>query len=156
MERLVHNEKQCWANNQYSSRECLEVVAIPTSVGDKALEDKEDQIFQEIKVEVGGRNTQSCHQLQKGKLRTIKFSTRKQSQQILRNKKQLCDVDSTVRDLQQGTKRFTNEILYAYYGGIWNKCKKLLIHQYYKINGTVCIKVEENGSSSTMAPLLCD
>ena len=30
--RLVDTERQCWANAQYSTRECLEVVGIPDSV----------------------------------------------------------------------------------------------------------------------------
>ena len=30
--RLIDMERQCWANAQYSRRECLEVVGIPDSV----------------------------------------------------------------------------------------------------------------------------
>ena len=50
---------------------------------------------------------------------------------------------------------FVNESLCPYYrGNIWNKYKKLggkhLIYQYYTIIGTVCVKVEENGSPSLL------
>ena len=32
MERLVVTEQKCWANEQYSRRECLEISGIPESV----------------------------------------------------------------------------------------------------------------------------
>ena len=37
-ERLVSMERQCWANAQYSRRECLELVGVPCSVSDENLE----------------------------------------------------------------------------------------------------------------------
>ena len=37
-ERLVSMERQCWANAQYSRRECLELVGAPCSVSDENLE----------------------------------------------------------------------------------------------------------------------
>ena len=37
-ERLVDMKRQCWANAQYSRRECLELVGIPQSVKDDDLE----------------------------------------------------------------------------------------------------------------------
>ena len=33
-ERLVSMERQCWANAQYSRRECLELVGVPRSVSE--------------------------------------------------------------------------------------------------------------------------
>ena len=36
--RLVDMERQCWANAQYSTRECVELVGIPQSVKDDDLE----------------------------------------------------------------------------------------------------------------------
>ena len=44
--RMVTMERQCWANAQYSRRECLEVVGIPRQVDDKNLETKMLSIFQ--------------------------------------------------------------------------------------------------------------
>ena len=35
--RLVDMERQCWANAQYSRRECLELVGIPKSFKDDVL-----------------------------------------------------------------------------------------------------------------------
>ena len=36
--QLIKTERQCWANAQYSRRECLEVVGIPTSIPNDSLE----------------------------------------------------------------------------------------------------------------------
>ena len=36
--QLIETERQCWANSQYSRRECLEVVGIPTSIPKDSLE----------------------------------------------------------------------------------------------------------------------
>ena len=63
-DHLVETEKQCWANAQYSRREYLEVVGIPTSVKDDALEDKFLNVFREIGVEIGQRDIQACHREQ--------------------------------------------------------------------------------------------
>ena len=39
--RLTNMERQCWANAQYSRRECLDVVGIPSEVGADVLETKQ-------------------------------------------------------------------------------------------------------------------
>ena len=44
-EQINNVEGQCWANAQYSRRECLEVVGIPSSVNVKDLEGKVCTIF---------------------------------------------------------------------------------------------------------------
>ena len=43
--RLVDMERQCWANFQYSRRECIEVVGIPKSVKNNELEEKVLTVF---------------------------------------------------------------------------------------------------------------
>ena len=45
-QRVVDLERQCWANAQYSTRECLEIVGIPRSVDDNSLEEKGYSSFQ--------------------------------------------------------------------------------------------------------------
>ena len=76
--RLVDMEKQCWANTQYSRRECLEVVCIPESVQNNELEDKVLTIFKKIGCEVSPRDIEAFHRLKKDNDRAIiKFSGRK-------------------------------------------------------------------------------
>lgn len=48
VDQLVETVRQCWASAQYSRRECLEVVGIPTSEKDDVLEDKVLNVFREI------------------------------------------------------------------------------------------------------------
>ena len=43
--RLVQMERQCCANAQYSWRECVELVGIPSSVHQNQLEDSVSKIF---------------------------------------------------------------------------------------------------------------
>ena len=154
MKRITDNQRQCWANAQYSQCECLQVVCIPSSVGETVLEDKVCQVF-----DVDERDMQSCHPLKEDKYRTIvKFSNMKDSLQIVQKKKQLCDIEPAVLDLPSDTKFFINESLCPYYRGIWNKCKKLrwrhLIHQYYTVSGTVRVKIEENGFAKSITQMV--
>ena len=46
--RLVSIERQCWSNAQYSRRECLDIVGIPSEVESDVLEEKEVAIFEKL------------------------------------------------------------------------------------------------------------
>lgn len=63
--RLVHMERQCWANAQYARRGCLEVVSILDSVQDNELVDKVLGIFEKIDCKVSSRDIEVCHCLKK-------------------------------------------------------------------------------------------
>ena len=54
--RLVDMERQCWANAQYSRRECLEVVGIPQSVKDHDLENVVIQVANKVGVKICERD----------------------------------------------------------------------------------------------------
>ena len=51
-DQMNNVEMQCWANAQYSRRECLEVVGIHSSVKIKGLEGKVSSVFNRISVPV--------------------------------------------------------------------------------------------------------
>ena len=88
LKRLVDMERQCWANAQYSRRECLGVVGIPDSVQNNELEDKLVTIFKKIDSEVSPRNTEAYHRLKRNNDRVIvKFSRCKDCEQIMSAKK---------------------------------------------------------------------
>ena len=53
MERVVQTERQCWANAQYSRRDTIEVLGIPSSIRDQDLEDKVHNVFREIHQRTG-------------------------------------------------------------------------------------------------------
>ena len=82
--RLVDMERQCWANAQYSRRECIEVVGIPNSVNNNELEDKVLTVFQKIWCELSPRDLEVCHRLRKNSDRVIvNISRRKDCEQIM-------------------------------------------------------------------------
>ena len=109
VERLVGTERKCWANEQYSRRECLEISGIPESVSDSALEDKIQGVLRGIDVEIDTENTELCHRLKgkgsKGKVILI-LSKRKDAEKIKSNKKKLKNIDHKKIGLSSGAKVF--------------------------------------------------
>ena len=89
-QRVVDLERQCWANAQYSRRECLEVAGIPRSVDDNILEEKVIQVFEKVGCNIDSSNIEACHRITKKNDRVIvKFSRRKDCQRVLSVKKNL-------------------------------------------------------------------
>ena len=62
-ERLITMERRCYANEQYSRRECLEISGIPASVADKDLESKVLEILEKIDVPIDPILVENCHRL---------------------------------------------------------------------------------------------
>ena len=54
-------ERQCWANKQYSRRECLEISGILENIDNKDLENLTLQIFEKIDISVDPENVEDCH-----------------------------------------------------------------------------------------------
>ena len=63
MKKSVDIERQCWANAQYSRRECLEIAGIPTSIPQQNLEEKVYQIFEAIGPSVDKNDIDDCQRL---------------------------------------------------------------------------------------------
>ena len=90
-ERLLTMERRCYANEQYSRRECLEISGIPASVADKDLESKVLEILEEIDVPIDPTLVEDCHRLpSKGSSKKVivKLNRRKDIHRILPNKNQ--------------------------------------------------------------------
>ena len=84
-------ERQCWANNQYSRRECLGISGIPENTESKDLENLTLHIFGKINVSVDLDNVEDCHwvKTQRSKKVIIKLSRRKDANKIRSEKKKL-------------------------------------------------------------------
>ena len=125
--RLVDEERQCWASAQDSRRrKCLEVVRIPDCVQNNELEDKVLTIFKKISSEVSPRDIEACHRLKKDNDRVIvKFSRRKDCEQIMSVKKDLKHLKMQEFELPGNRSIFTNISLCPYYRMFWSKCKRL-------------------------------
>ena len=104
---IVTMECQCWANAQYSRRECLEVAGIPRQIDDKDLETKVLSIFQKIGCTIDPTFIDDCHRLGKNNVRVIvKFTSRKDWKQILKVKKDLRDLNMDILIYLPGAQRY--------------------------------------------------
>ena len=61
--QMTKVERNCWANEQYSRRECQEISGIPNSTSQNNLEGKVCDIFCECDVDIGPVNIKVCHHL---------------------------------------------------------------------------------------------
>ena len=99
-ERLIALERQCWANAQYSRRECLEITGIPSSVSDKDLEEVVCKAIAKAGVDINADDIEDCHRVGNKGHTIIKFGKRKVSRQVLNvrkdlNKGKMRDIDLT-------------------------------------------------------------
>ena len=73
-DQMNNVERQCWANAQYSRRECLEVVGIPYSIKIQDLKGKVCSFFNRVGVSVNPDDIEACHRLYNDKKMVVKFS----------------------------------------------------------------------------------
>ena len=71
--RLVKIERQCWLNAQYSRRECLDIVGIPSRVEADALEKKVVAIFEKLGCNIPTERVEVCHMISKENAVIVKF-----------------------------------------------------------------------------------
>ena len=139
----------CWANAQYSRRECVEISGIPGNVKHEDLEDKVISIFANIGCNISKDGIEACHRLSKKTDRVIiKFSKRKVCQSVLSVKRDLKKLDLNEVDLPENSMVFVNESLCPYYRVLWAKSKRLhtlgKINNFYFSNGAIKIRINEN------------
>ena len=89
------------------------------------MEGKVCSVFNTIGVAVNPDDIEVCHRLYNDKKAIVKFSKRKLCQQVLREKKELKNVEPSKFDFSDGTAILINEGLRSYYKMLWSKCKKL-------------------------------
>ena len=139
-ERFQTTKKQCWANAQYSRRECLEISSIASSVSENDLEDVVCKAITRASVEVFDKDIEDCHQVGKRGQTIVKFCTRKVSMHVLNVRKNLTKYPWRTG---QG-KLYVNQNLCSYYIVLWSKSKSLhkmgKTFSHYVSNGTVKIK----------------
>ena len=82
--KVTTSKRQCWANNQYGRRECLNISGIPENIENKSLENLTLQIFKKIDINDDPENIEVCHwaKTQKSKKVIIKFSKSKDANKI--------------------------------------------------------------------------
>ena len=147
--QIVELQRQCWSNEQYSRRECLEATGIPQDTNDDKLEEVVVGVMDKIDVKVQTENIEACHWLKsKGndKKVIIKFSRRKDADNVRKAKKKL--KSANLSSLGINNPVYINDSLCNYYKLLWSKCKKLSInkslHGFWVTNGTLRLKVSES------------
>ena len=63
LKQLENTERQCWANAQYSQRECVEVIGIPKTVESKYLEHTVYKVFSSIGFDIEEDRIKACHKI---------------------------------------------------------------------------------------------
>ena len=131
--RLTTLERQCWANAQYSRRECLDIVGIPREVSGEVLEEKVLNIFGKLGCDISPDRIEACHRVGRTNDTVIvKFSRRKDCQHVWSVKKDLKKLNLEDLELPGNSKLFINRSLCPYYKMLWSKSKKL--HSLSKIH----------------------
>ena len=147
-DRLTSLERQCWANAQYSRRECVEISGIPKSVEDNALESTSCKIFDKVGMEINQNHIEACHRAGRQGNAIVEFTRRKDCQHLLKIKKDLSKLTFEDINLARDTKIFVNQSHCAYYRVLSSKSKALhkmgLIFGYFVSNGTIKIRKQEN------------
>ena len=156
--QIIELERQCWMNEQYSRRECLEVAGIPSDTENSKLEETVLKVFSNIDVDVDPKNIEACHWLNSksgAKKVIIKFSKRKDAENVRKAKKKLKSKDLSTVGIKNPV--YVNDSLCKYYKGLWSKCKKLLnnkyLHGFWVTNGTLRIKLTESSYPKSITHL---
>ena len=144
--RLVDVERNCYANEQYSRRECFEIIGIPTNVKIDKLEESVCELFAKIDCTIPVDKIEAVHRIGKAQTSVIvKVSRRKDADNIRRKRKNLKDTDCTTFGLQKKVIIFDS--LCNAYKSIRNKCKQLweakCIHGFFVSGGKVFLRVKE-------------
>ena len=81
--RLTTLERQCWANAQYSRRECRDMVGIPREVSEEVLEEKVLKIFGKLGGDISPDLIDACHHVGRTTdTAIVKFSKRKDCEHV--------------------------------------------------------------------------
>ena len=118
LKQLENTERQCWANTQYSQRECVHVIGIPKTVETKDLERTVCKVFNSIGFDIGEDRTEACLRLTKSDRTIVKFFRRKDCQHLMRIKKGLKVPNPTNLSFPEDTKIYVNDSLCPHYRGI--------------------------------------
>ena len=129
-ERVVALERQCWGNNQYSRRECLEITGVPDSISDDDMEETTIKIFDKLNVAIDPSNIEDYHWLKSNgpKKVIIKSARHKYANLIRKNKIKLKGMNLCLIGINNPA--FMSDSLCSYHKMLWRKCKKVWSSKY--------------------------
>ena len=153
-ERLIALERQCWANAQYSRREYLEIIDIPSSVSNKDLEELLCKAITKAGVNINAEDIEDFHRVGNKGQTIIKFGTRKVSRQLLYVRKDLNKVKMNNTGLTEQSTLYINQSFCPYYRMLWSKTKtyqKEKIDNFYMSSGNIKIRTQESARPVTIS-----
>ena len=118
LKQLENTERLCWANAQYSQRDCVQVIGIPKTVQTKDLERTVCKVFNSIGFDIGEDRIKACLRLAKSDRAIAKIFRRKHCQHLMRIKKGLKAPNPTNLSFPEDTKIYVNDSLCPHYRGI--------------------------------------
>ena len=144
--QMENLERDSYAIQQYSRRECIEIAGIPTSIPNENVEAKCIEIINAIGVDVDGNDLQACHRLFSKDRVIVKFIHRKKALKCLYNKSKLKDIPGNQFGFQAKTKLYINESLCPPYRRLFGKCNQALlknkkIKNLWTFNGNIKIRL---------------
>ena len=127
------------------------MIGIPSEVNADVLEEKVLNIFGKLGCDIPPERIVACHRISKKSSTVIvKFTRRKDCQQVWRIKKDLHKIKMEDVHLLGQNKLFINRSLCPCYKVLWSKSKKLhslgKIFSFYISGNAIKIKVNENSS----------
>ena len=129
---------------QYSRRECIEIVGISKDIEKKNLENHVITIFSKVGINLTNRDFHAVHRLYDESTIIVRFINRKDALSILTKRKKLRELNKDEKnDLSVDGKLYINESLCGAYRVLLGKCNALFkssrIHVFFTINGKIKI-----------------
>ena len=121
VDQVTRLERKCWGNEQYSTRECIEISGIPQSIEQIDLERTVLNVFDKIDVPVDPQNDDNG----RSNKVIVKFSKGKDMARLMNKKKSLKNSNRDGTGVLPSTSFFLNPSLCSYYKYLWSKCKSL-------------------------------
>ena len=153
--RIVDVERSIALQEQYSRRECVDIVNIPEEIDDSELEHMVVEIFKSAGVKVNKRDFHAIHRKKGNKTVIAKLVNRRDTIDILRAKGFVRNFSPDIKKhlkLHTDTKIYVNESLCSSFSkllGISNRLfKKKIIGGFYTVNGLLRLKLIDGSTAA--------
>ena len=147
-ERLTEIERRMSEQEQYSRRECIELVGLPSNINGEELENAVIKTFQVAGINIGRQNFHAVHRLADQRVVIAKLTNRRDAIDILRQKKKLRTLSAENQRKMNCQKVYVNESLCPKYRQLLGKCNALFKRGecigFYTINGKIKVKINED------------
>ena len=152
--RMIDIERRLAEQEQYTRRECVEIVGLPQDINGEDLENHVVKTFDAAGVQVTRRSFHAIHRLRDRKIVIAKLVNRRDTIKILKNKKKLRNLNNDNKKKLNAQKIYVNESLCRPYRQLLGKCnalfKKKQLTSFYTVNGKLKI-VYDNDNTEEVA-----